>query len=130
MKLDNNQNKTTAIPGPWVAESGVTHFEVDHGLAVIAVLPELEKIPGSTPTRGIVAWVHAGLGACDTDDKAVATARFISAAPDMAQALSDLINTFHARPDMLRLCGFHEHAQIKAACDALNKAGVQNVKAA
>lgn len=52
------------------------------------------------------------------------TARLIAAAPDLAVCLAALIETFHARPDILRLCGFHEQAQIKAACNALNRAGV------
>lgn len=51
-----------------------------------------------------------------------ANAHLIVAAPDLRAALADLVQTFHARPDILSLCGPHEHAQIKAACDALNKA--------
>lgn len=56
------------------------------------------------------------------DDECEANARLIAAAPDLRAALAALVQTFHARPDILSLCGPHEHAQIKAACDALNKA--------
>lgn len=54
-----------------------------------------------------------------------ADARLIVAAPDLRQALADLVETFQARPDILRLCGPHEHAQIKAACEALNRANIR-----
>ena len=43
-------------------------------------------------------------------------------------ALAALAETFHARPDMLALCGFQEHAQIKAAYDALNAGRLSDVK--
>lgn len=49
-----------------------------------------------------------------------------AAAPDLAAALAAIVHTLHARPDIVALFGFHEHAQIKAACDALNKAGGMN----
>ena len=114
--------ETTAIAGPWITESGVSDDTEERGLAVIAALPELARIPGATPTRGMVAWVHSGLGACETDEQAVATARLIAAAPDLFSALSDILVTFHARPDIMRLCGVHENSQLQAACDALNKA--------
>ena len=61
------------------------------------------------------------------DDNGEANARLIASAPDLAEALAAIVHTFHARPDILALCGFHEHAQIDAACHALNKAGVKNV---
>jgi len=57
-----------------------------------------------------------------TDAVTQANGHLIAAAPDMFKALADLVQTFHARSDILRLCGFHENAQINAACDALNKA--------
>lgn len=38
----------------------------------------------------------------------------------MRMALADLVEMFHARPDILRLCGPAEVQCIKAACDALN----------
>jgi hypothetical protein len=120
-------SNTTAIPGPWVAETSVSRDETGNGLSIIAVDPEIDRDAIRTPTRGMIAWVHSGLGACKTEAQAVATARFIAAAPDMAAALSALVKTFHARPDIMQLCGFQEHAEIMAACDALNKAGVKNV---
>ena len=55
-----------------------------------------------------------------------ADARLIVAAPDLRRALVDLVETFHARPDILRLCGPHEHAQINAACGALNRANIRS----
>jgi hypothetical protein len=45
-----------------------------------------------------------------------------AAAPDLAQALADLVETFRARPDIWRLCGPHEEQQVYAACRALGKA--------
>lgn len=104
------------VTGPWVSETSVS----EDGIAVIAVDPGIPA--GCTPTRGMVAYVHSGVGACQTDDEAIATARLIAAAPDLFSALADMVDTFQARPDMLQLCGFKEHAQIKAACDALNRA--------
>lgn len=38
----------------------------------------------------------------------------------MRKALADLVDMFHARPDIFRLCGPAEMQCIKAACDALN----------
>jgi hypothetical protein len=52
-----------------------------------------------------------------------ADARLIAAAPDLQEALANLVETFKARPDILRLCGPHEHAQLIAACYALTRAG-------
>jgi hypothetical protein len=76
------------IAGPWVAETEVTKDDSGDGLAVIAVIPEHGF---GTPTRGIVAWVHCGLfGACNTDEKAIATARLIAAAPDLLAALKEI----------------------------------------
>lgn len=76
------------IPGPWVAENGVSPDQDDwRGLAVIAVLPEAERDGIRTPTRGMVAWVNAGLGACSTDEQAIATGRLIAAAPELLAAL-------------------------------------------
>ncbi len=46
----------------------------------------------------------------------------VSAAPDIAQALADLVETFRARPDIWRLCGPQEELQVYAACRALAKA--------
>lgn len=80
-------SETAHIPGPWVAESYIADDVEERGLAVIAVLPELERIPGATPTRGMVAWVNAGTGACATDEQAIATARLISKAPAMLALL-------------------------------------------
>ena len=85
---------TQAIPGPWVAETEVCKDAdaiEEHGLAVIAVLPEHERTPGATPTRGMVAWVHSGLGACATDEQAIDTARLIAAAPDLLAALRTIM---------------------------------------
>lgn len=83
-----NDQTAKAIPGPWVSEARVCKDQTGDGLAVIAVIPENERDGHmGTPTRGMVAWVHAGLGACDTEDKAVATARLIAAAPDLLDAL-------------------------------------------
>jgi hypothetical protein len=59
---------------------------VERGLAVVAVIPEAQRDGFATPTRGMVAWVHSGLGACETDDVAVATARLIAAAPTLLAA--------------------------------------------
>ena len=67
-----------AISGPWVSESSVTQSELDNGLAVIAVIPEVQRNGFDTPTRGMVAWVHSGAGACATDDLALATAGLIA----------------------------------------------------
>lgn len=82
---------TTAIHGPWVAEPQVCEDTEERGLAVIAILPELERTLGATPTRGMVAWVHSGIGACATDPQAVATAKLIAAAPDLLAALKGVI---------------------------------------
>ncbi len=38
----------------------------------------------------------------------------------LRKALSDLVEMFHARPDLFRLCGPAEVGAIKTACDALN----------
>lgn len=82
-----------AVPGPWVAESQVSHDPIDRGLAVIAVTPEAKRTPRITPpTRGMVAWINSGMGASDTDDQAVATARLIAAAPDLLDALKGLLD--------------------------------------
>lgn len=80
-------NETTAIAGPWVAERSICEDSWDRGLAVIAVLPELARVPGATPTRGMIAWVASGLGACETDEQAIATARLIAIAPTMHDLL-------------------------------------------
>lgn len=37
-------------------------------------------------------------------------------------ALAAMVDMFHQRPDMFRLCGSAEVATIKTACDALNDA--------
>lgn len=91
--MSQHDSKTTAISGPWVAETRVSKDRHGDGLAVIAVIPENERDGHmGTPTRGMVAWVHAGLGACDTDGKAVATAQLIAAAPDLLEALLNVRN--------------------------------------
>ena len=77
------------IPGPWVAETTIGKDE--RGLSVIAVIPEVERDGGTTPTRGRVAWISSRLGACQTDGHAIATARLIAAAPDLLAALKDLV---------------------------------------
>lgn len=87
------------ISGPWTAESSVSDDTDERGVAVIAVLPELQRTPQATPTRGMVAWVHSGLGACETDKEAVDTGRLISAAPDLMEALKALIEPFALMPD-------------------------------
>lgn len=56
--------------------------------------------------------------------EAIANARLIAACPEIAKALAGLVEIFCVRPDILHLVGPHEDAQIKAACDALNKAGI------
>ena len=76
------------VPGPWVSETQVCE---DGGLAVIAVLPEAERDGFTTPTRGMVAWVNAGVGACETDAQTIATARLIAAAPDLLEALKGVL---------------------------------------
>lgn len=81
-------------PGPWVAESGVLDDQTDRGLAVIAVLPECQRNGNETPTRGMVAWISSGMGACDTDEQAIATARLIAAAPDVTAALREWLGLF------------------------------------
>lgn len=80
----------THTPGPWVAETSVCKDETGDGLAVIAVRTDVPE--GCTPTRGMVAWVHSGLGACSTDDEAIATARLIAAAPDLLAALKGILH--------------------------------------
>ena len=50
-----------------------------------------------------------------------ADAALIAAAPDLYAALADLVRTLQGRPDIVQLCGFQERAQLKVACDALNK---------
>ena len=80
----------SAISGPWVAETSVTRCEPDNGLAVIAVVPEVQRNGHDTPTRGMVAWVHSGIGACQTDEEAIDTARLIAAAPDLYDALAQI----------------------------------------
>lgn len=89
---------TTAIAGPWVSEFQVAGDTEDRGLAVIAILPELER-DGGTPTRGMIAWVHSGLGACETDEQAVATARLIAAAPDLLAALKCVLRVADRKTD-------------------------------
>ena len=75
------------VAGPWLSEGRVCDDSDEQGLAVIAIIPEVERNGFSTPTRGMVAWVNVGIGACETDDQAVATARLIAAAPDLLEAL-------------------------------------------
>jgi hypothetical protein len=75
------------VPGPWEI-GGDAVDPVERGLPVIAILPDAE---GATPTRGMVAWVHSGVGACATDEQAIATARLMAAAPDLLNALHGLI---------------------------------------
>ena len=55
-----------------------------------------------------------------SSDGRLSDARLIAAAPDLRAALVNLFGIFHARPDILALCGFAEHAQLQAAADALN----------
>jgi hypothetical protein len=98
-------------PGPWIYIGeelrGGKYWSVIH-----------RRGEGDSPY--IVDGIHE-------DDNGEANARLIAAAPDLAEALAAIVHTFHARPDMLALCGFHEHDQIEAACHALNKAGMRNV---
>ncbi len=84
---------TTHIPGPWLAETNVCEDAVERGLAVIAVIPGISRCDGyETPTRGMVAWVHSGTGACKTDAEAVATANLIAAAPDLLASLEAMVD--------------------------------------
>lgn len=85
-----SEPKPTAIPGPWVSETDVYEDGDGHGLAIIAVRSDVP--PDCTPTRGMVAWVHSGLGACETDEQAIATARLISAAPDLLASLQEIVD--------------------------------------
>lgn len=110
-------NPTTHTPGPWATDR---HFAERSGGRTYLPVVRL----GNDPVP--IAVVHRdvdGFGRKEGE----ANANLISAAPEMFKALADLVQTFHARPDILRLCGFHENAQIKAACDALNKANGRSV---
>lgn len=100
------------VPGPWYVKVGSAARRVFMPNDVIEIMS-----PSSTISP--VAVLYAKNWPADADE---ANARLIAAAPDLRDALAALVQTFHARPDMLSLCGPHEHAQIKAACDALNKA--------
>jgi hypothetical protein len=82
--------KTAVVAGPWVAEARVCEDAEERGVAVVAVVPEVHRNGFDTPTRGIVAWVHSGIGACATDDQAVATATLIASAPDMRDEIERL----------------------------------------
>jgi hypothetical protein len=77
----------THVPGPWISESGISDDTEERGLAVIAVLPKFQRTPEATPTRGMVAWIPSGIGACMTDEEAIDTARLIAAAPDLLATL-------------------------------------------
>lgn len=97
----------THSPAPWLAKEG-------------------EIVAGDGEVVGVVYRTEAWSTGELVQHEDQANACLITAAPDMAAALAALVQTFQARPDMLALCGFQEHAQIKAACDALNKAGLKN----
>ena len=99
----------TTSPGPWIWrwKSGSLH-RAGNGYRFGDVVME----PSYEYDTGISVTIS------DAD------AALIAAAPDLAEALAAMVHTFRARPDILALCGFHEHAQIKSACHALKKAGV------
>lgn len=107
--------QTEAVSGPWVAEDRVCEDAEERGLAVIALVPEVHRNGFDTPTRGMVAWVHSGLGACDTDEQAIATARLISAAPDLLEALK-------FAHDYLAGNGWEGDSRMNPIIDALDKA--------
>jgi hypothetical protein len=112
--MSDPASDTTAISGPWIADATVCTEE--GGLAVIAVNPDVPV--GGTPTRGMVAWVNNRCGACDTDDKAIATARLIAAAPDLLAALEAVVSVADRKT-----------VEFDQAHAAIAKAkGVQNVR--
>lgn len=58
---------------------------------------------------------------CADMDSAIEKAMALRESHDrLHKALADLVHTFHARPDIHRLCGPHEQEQLAAACYALN----------
>ena len=122
------------VAGPWEAESTICDdlYEGERGLAIIAVEPEAARNGYATPTRGMVAWVHSGMGACDTDERAIATARLIAAAPDLLgavdpdtlEAIANEIDCFQhsARAGSLRILAKRQRA---AVLKAVGPAGVK-----
>jgi len=77
------------VPGPWGISLALDEDAEERGVSVIAELPGVPA--GGTPTRGMVAWVHSGIGACESDATALATARFIAATPNLYAALEQLL---------------------------------------
>lgn len=112
-------SQTTAIAGPWVAEHSICDDLSQRGLAVIAVVPELARIPGATPTRGMIAWVHSGIGACETDEQALATARLIASAPAMRAALQAMLDHYGPPEHVAHLCTYPPDHPITMARAAL-----------
>lgn len=107
------------VTGPWVSETYVS----EDGIAVIAVDPSIPV--GCTPTRGMVAYVHSGVGACQTDDDAIATARLIAAAPDLLHSLEIILGALLLRihPDERPENGVYPpYSAIREAQDAIARA--------
>jgi hypothetical protein len=82
------------IAGPWGISLALDEGAEERGVSIVAELPGV--LPGGTPTRGMVAWVHSGVGACEDDATAVATGRFIAAAPELYAALDIALRDIEA----------------------------------
>lgn len=115
----------TYVSGPWVSESRISDDTEERGFAIIAVIPELQREPQATPTRGMVAWVHSGLGACATDEAAIDTARLIASAPDLLTALKALLRRYPAHATISVIAALYGQSiadDIAAARSAVAKA--------
>jgi hypothetical protein len=73
--------------GPWVAEKSCSGQSPDAGCAVIAS-HDANRI--SSPSRGIVAWVTRHVGK-QTNSEIEANARLIAAAPELYEALQNVL---------------------------------------
>ncbi len=104
-ELEDAARKAALItPGAWVSETAVSGEE---GIAVIALDPNVPP-PFETPTRGMVCWIHSGLGAALNDDEALALGKHIALAnPTAILALLEELATLKARqrtPGTVEVC--------------------------
>jgi hypothetical protein len=92
-----SDNPTTHTPGPWAI--GYDPDDDERPLEILAMNRDFRV-------------------AFPASDGNLADSFLIAAAPDLLDALKMLVETFEARPDILRLCGPHERMGLAAACHA------------